>query len=328
MIVNMSQIYVGIITYNSESDIVTCLESLSQQDYPDLSVIILDNASTDQSVECVQQYNSNIHLIQNTTNVGFASGHNQIVADCQPGVDDYYMTLNPDVVLSANYISMLVAELKIQKASWGTGKLLLPNKTHIYSTGHALLKNGYAFNIGYGLPDGETFETSREVFGAPGAAAIYAGHLIEQLPLFDGNMFLYYEDVDLDWRAQLKGLRCWYCAAATATHRGSTPGPELRVQAIANRYRSVLKNACPTSLLLYNVPTIIIHILLRLILTPGLGIQLAAGIWKHARDVINKRTPFTQSTCKSINSWFQWSSQQPSSTPHSLFDRWSAFWHK
>lgn len=320
----MRHIFVGIITYNSAEDIITCLDSLSVQDYPNLTVYVLDNASQDQSVSLVKTHFPTITLIENTTNVGFAQGHNQIIETCLPSENDGYMALNPDVILKPNYISLLVKVIKINGAQWGSGKLLLPGGEMIYSVGHALLKSGYAFNIGYGLPDSPDF-SSRAVFGVPGAAALYSFNLFKDGQLFDPAMFLYFEDIDLDWRAQRAGFRCWYCAEATAEHRGSTPSAQLRTQALANRYRSVLKNACWQHLLFYNLPIITMHILARLILTPQRGLYLLQHIISQSWIILGERTTSNRDICQHMTQWFMWSKEQPSNMPRSFSQRLIAF---
>lgn len=321
----MAHVYVGVVTYNSADDIIPCLHLLHKQDYPHLSVIVLDNASSDDTVHLVQSHFPDVQFIQNDANIGFGRGHNRIIAQLNFTSNDYYMSLNPDVMLGPEYISHLVETLHTHHADWGTGKLLLPDEQHIYSVGHALLKSGYAFNIGHALLDGEQFNTAREIFGAAGAAALYSMRLFEHQPLFDPKMFLYYEDVDLDWRAQRAGFRCWYCADAVATHRGSSPSVALRVGAVVNRYRSVFKNACISHLIVFNLPIIFAHTLIRIVFTPRLGLNLLRNLVAESR-VLLERPASTTGACRRMRHWFAWSGQQPSGMPRSLYERGISFW--
>jgi GT2 family glycosyltransferase len=239
------RVYVGIVTYNSHTDLPHCLYGLAIQTYPNIYTLILDNVSTDQTVNWLREQASHIPLILNDKNVGFARAHNKIIARCTPALHEFYMPLNPDVKLTSEYIANLVTLLQQTKAGWGTGKLLLPDETDfhlnmLYSAGHGLRRGGYAFNIGYMLPDDGQFDTEREVFGAPGAAPLYSGQLIAAVApdgnLFDPDMFMYGEDTDLDWRARRQGWRCWYTPKAVAYHRGSYPGSVQRDGALVNRY--------------------------------------------------------------------------------------------
>ncbi|MBE0688523.1 MAG: glycosyltransferase family 2 protein, partial [Anaerolineae bacterium] len=257
-------VFVGIVIYDSRDDLEHCLSGLRAQTYADIHCVAIDNASSDDSVPWIRQYASDVELIENGENIGYGRAHNQIIAHCQLGADDYYLALNPDAELEPNYIEALVNTLKqTPDTGWASGKLLMKDDAgtptgKIYSTGHGLLRSGFAFNIGYGLPDDVAFLQSREVFGAPGAAVMYKQALIEDIAqdgqLFDPMMFMYGEDVDVDWRARRAGWRCWYVANAVAYHRGSWPRARLQIMGIGNRYLSVIKNADLVDLLFCSLP--------------------------------------------------------------------------
>jgi GT2 family glycosyltransferase len=200
------------------------------------------------------------------------------------------------------------------------GKLLMKTLDEngdrlIYSAGHAMLRSGFAFNIGYGLPEAAAFTRSREVFGAPGAAALYKASLIHAVSdkgeFFDPSMFLYAEDTDVDWRSRRQGWRCWYAAGAVAYHRGSCPSGRLKMMAIGNRYVSVLKNATTKNLLVFNLPFMAAHCLMRLIVTPVFGTRLIAHIARRAPAAVRRRHP-TAAMTSQLRDWFRWSTQQPS----------------
>lgn len=181
--------------------------------------------------------------------------------------------LNPDVSLEPTYIEYLLSALIEHKSGWGTGKLVLAEQPHeIYSVGHALYRGGYTVNIGHQLADNDDFNQSREVFGAPGTAPLIGSALIDDIApmgnLFDPAMFMYFEDVDLDWRARRQGWQCWYEASAVAYHRGEQADTNLRTEALKNRFLSVVKNAYWLDLLCYNLPLILLHCLARLLISP------------------------------------------------------------
>jgi GT2 family glycosyltransferase len=320
-------VFVGIVTYNSAADLPRCLESLRQQSYPYLSITILDNASTDETPQWLQRYTSDLKFIASKVNLGFGRGHNRILESCAMSRDSFYMALNPDVVLQPGYIECVVSALEQTGAGWATGKLLLPdhqNGSILYSAGHGIFRNGYAINIGYGLPDGAQFNTSREIFGAPGAAAIYRRALIESIApsgeLFDARMFMYGEDTDLDWRAQLQGWRCWYVAEAVAYHRGSNADSKLRDEAVINRYLSVIKNAFWRDLLAYNFPLIALHLLLRLVLTPRRRWHMLVQLLQLAPAMLRKRKQ-PRIPRAIILRWFQWAADQSTGQPVQLRQR-------
>jgi GT2 family glycosyltransferase len=313
--------YVGIVTYNSLADLPACIESLRAQDSGPLPVTILDNASTDETPAWVAGHAPDCHLIRSETNCGYGRGHNLILSSLSLSPGDFYLALNPDVILTPTYVTALSAALQKHQADWGTGKLLLPGGESIYSTGHALLRSGYALNIGYTLPDGPEWSQSREVFGAPGAALLISHSLLHALApdgsLFDPDFFMYSEDIDLDWRARHWGFCCWYEAGAVAVHRGSTPAEDLRVHALGNRYLAVIKNAHLLPLLVINLPLMILHCLARLIVSPRYGWQLIVHLARLGPRMWHKR-PRSMLPRRVMRQWFCWGRRQPSGQPGTI----------
>jgi GT2 family glycosyltransferase len=329
------RVCIGMITYNSMRDLPHVIAGIKSQTYPHVETIILDNVSKDESVQFVQANASFATLIINTENVGFARGHNQILQAANLGPNDYYLALNADLILSPDYVANLVSALHEKGADWGIGKLYQMDEQgnttlQLYSVGHAMLRGGYALNIGKGMDDTGQFEQGREVFGAPGAAVLMTQKLIATIApngeLFDADMFFYSEDTDLDWRARLQGFKCWYAPQAIAHHRGSLR-ESLNAQGLGNRYLSVIKNAFLLDLLIYNIPLIALHCILRLIITPKRGwiitrkvITIGPRMWKKRR-----RPTITRAT---MLDWFEWGKQQPSCQPILLSDRLGSFFKK
>ncbi len=96
---------VTIVTYNSGRFIKKCLESVLAQKYPDLEVIVVDNASTDGTTDILEQFENRCRIIYNEKNIGFAAAQNQAI-NLSSG--DWVLTLNPDVLLMANFIQALI----------------------------------------------------------------------------------------------------------------------------------------------------------------------------------------------------------------------------
>ncbi|MFN8450428.1 MAG: glycosyltransferase family 2 protein [Anaerolineae bacterium] len=317
-------IYAGLVTYNSRDDLPGCLAGLRAQTMP-VTIIALDNASSDGSADWLRANAPEVRLIVSGENLGYGRGHNAIIRSAALQAGDYYLALNPDAALAPDYVARLVETLAARlDAGWATGKLLMDDPPRIYSAGHGLLRSGFAFNIGYGLPDDARFAESREVFGAPGAAVVYKAELIRDLSadgdFFDPAMFLYAEDSDVDWRARRQGWRCWYVAEAVAHHRGGVANSEMRIMAVSNRYLSVLKNATTYDLIAYNVPYMIAHCAVRLLITPRLGVHLAAHILRGAPAALRRRRP-ARIEAGTLHEWFAWSAQQPVRQRSRLMER-------
>src|SRR5581483_11120026 len=96
---------VTVVTYNSGRFIKRCLESVLEQKYPNLEVVIIDNASTDGTVDILEHFAGSCRIYYNDENVGFAAAQNQAIALAR---GEWVLTLNPDVLLLPNFIQALV----------------------------------------------------------------------------------------------------------------------------------------------------------------------------------------------------------------------------
>lgn len=246
---------IGLVTWNSSEHLPTCLGALMRQHYTNFELIVVDNASSDHSLELVNQYNPNAKIIRNSSNTGFCHAHNQAI-QASEGV--YYLPLNPDVEMDSRFISSLVSTLEAHPECGSVGgKLLLtPRETSHYridSSGLFLDRCRRQHLRGHGEFDEGQYEISSEVFGVDGATPLYRRKMLEDVKIdgeyFDEIFFIHKEDVDLAWRARLLGWHCWYQPAAVAYHKRSfRPGqrevvaPSIRVDAIKNRYLLLIKN--------------------------------------------------------------------------------------
>jgi GT2 family glycosyltransferase len=318
-------VHVGIVTYNSAADLPACIAALRGQTYPDLAIQIVDNASSDETRAWLAANAPDLPLIANAENVGFGRAHNQIMRAV--GAADAYLCLNPDAELAPDYIEKLVAVLSDDEEhpiGSAVGKLLMDGGMRIYSAGHAITRTGYTFNIGYGMDDAPIFNARRMVFGASGAAALYRGKMLADLrsesgAIFDPDIFLYAEDTDLDWRAQRRGWACAYVPSALAYHRGTARGTFGRESAhnhliLGNRYLSAIKNADRFTLWTGVLPTLIVHLGARLILTPRFGLKLLRCIvprlprwWRKRRIEGRARRVST----RTLHAWHRWAREQP-----------------
>ncbi len=224
---------VTIVTWNSEQCLSECFASLEGQDYPELEVSIVDNASTDGTRTLLRAVESRWRVIYNASNIGFAAGQNQAI---RASAGEWVLCLNPDVVLSPDFVSQLVKAVEGQPYVGAVcGKLLRwdpsaePHKTKIIdSTGIYFTRNMRHLDRGAEETDHGQYDRVQYVFGASGAAAMFRRDFIEAVSVedqfFDEEFFAFREDGDLAWRAQVMGWKCLYTPAAVAWHvRRVTP---------------------------------------------------------------------------------------------------------
>src|SRR3954447_14478849 len=252
---------VTIVTYNSGRFIKRCLESVLAQKYPLKEIIVVDNASTDGTVDILEQFEDRCRVYYNDENAGFAAAQNQAI---RLSNGEWVLTLNPDVLLLPNFIQALVDAGQLD-GGIGTvcGKLLtmsshfeIPEKPVVDSTGiyfNPMLRH---LDRGSQEVDNGHYLNYEYVFGATAAAALYRRAMIDDISLdgefFDEDFFSYREDADVAWRAQLMGWKCLYVGAAVGWHvRRVTPEkreqfpPEIKWHSVKNRFLMRMKNAGP-----------------------------------------------------------------------------------
>ena len=202
----------------------SCLESLTNQDFSDFSVVVVDNGSTDGSVEFVQAYDPSVELVRLPRNEGFSFAVNRGI---EVSESEYVALLNNDARPDARWLGHLVKALDDHPAvDFCASKILCYDRREIIDTaGDGYATAGFFFKRGWGQEATGRYDTPEFVFSANGAGAIYRRSLFEDVGLFDEDFFAYGEDVDLGFRAQLRGHRCLYVPTAIVYHRGgSTAG--------------------------------------------------------------------------------------------------------
>ncbi len=263
-----ARILVSLVTYNSGKHLKPCLEGLKAQSYRDFEIVILDNASRDATADTIEAYRSSFHSIQmSDRNLGFCAAHNRIIRSSD---SEYVLVLNPDVMLHAQFMKLLVEAMDSQpSAGAATGKLYrwqtdpgkntvpcVDEKTELDSTGIYFTRNQRHLDRGSGDAGSGKFDRLEFVFGASGAAAFYRRKMLEDIreenEYFDTSFFAYREDADLAWRAQWLGWRCLYVPGAVGFHErkvlptGRTAVPDaINMHSFKNRFLMRIKNMDP-----------------------------------------------------------------------------------
>jgi GT2 family glycosyltransferase len=252
---------VTIVTFNSDRYIAQCLESLLEQDYARKEVVVVDNASRDETARILRDFEGRVRVVYKRENVGFAAGQNQAIALAEA---EWVLVLNPDVRLMPDFISMMVAAGEADlKAGSVCGKLLrmstdceIPQERVIDSTGIYFTPALRHLDRGGQEIDDGRYGQFEYVFGASGAAALYRREMIEDISIggefFDSEFFAYREDADVAWRAQLLGWKCLYTPLAVGYHvRNVVPENRrvlpavLNMHSVKNRWLMRIKNMTP-----------------------------------------------------------------------------------
>jgi GT2 family glycosyltransferase len=208
-----------VLNWNGRSWLERCLTALRRQTLRDFEVVLVDNGSTDDSIELVRQSFPEFQVLPLAENTGFAAGNN---AGARGARVPYLVFLNNDTEVDPGWLHALV-DVAESDSSVGlvTSHIVFMDRPDLVdSAGDGYLQCGGAFKIGHGQPVQNTAGVD-EVFGACGAAFLIRRELFTQLGGFDEDMFMVYEDVDLSFRARLGGARCVCAHAAVVRHAGS-----------------------------------------------------------------------------------------------------------
>ena len=249
---------VTIVTYNSGRFIKRCLESVLDQKYPFKEIIVIDNNSSDGTIDILEPFEDRCRIVYNEENIGFSAAQNQAIAISQA---EWVLTLNPDVLLLQGFLEALVNAGGMDPTV-GTvcGKLMtmtatfdFPEEPLVDSTGIYFTPNLRHLDRGSLQLDNGSFRNYEYVFGATAAAALYRREMIEDISIgnefFDNDFFAYREDADVAWRAQLMGWKCLYAPYAKGYHvRKALPGnrralpAEINMHSVKNRFLLRMKN--------------------------------------------------------------------------------------
>lgn len=215
-------ISVVITNYNGRRYLPDCLSSLELQTYRDFETILVDNASTDGSVEFVEENYPEVRIVRNRENLGFAGGTN---AGIRAARGEYVLTLNNDTRADSGFVEHLWKAMEIDPlVGMCAAKMLFPDGS-INSTGICISRSGAAWDRGMYEPDRGQYDRPDEVFGPCAGAALYRRKMLDEVGLFDEDFFCYMEDVDLAFRARLAGWTCRYVPEAVVHHHhGGTAG--------------------------------------------------------------------------------------------------------
>lgn len=246
---------VQIVTHNNSSTIGDCIRSVLKQRYKNISFVVIDNASTDGTQRTLRRFR--VQTILLTRNIGYAAAHN---IGLRRFTGEYVLTLNPDIVIDRDFVGGLVHALEHAPSDVGSAQALLYRVEKLTARSQTIDSAGIYMNVfrrqnlRFGGTNKKTHIFLKEyIFGPDGAAAFYRRAMLVDIDLgngiFDEDYFMHKEDVDVSWRAQLRGWRSLFVPEAVGYHiRTFRPGQRihvpagLRAHALRNRYYLIVKN--------------------------------------------------------------------------------------
>jgi GT2 family glycosyltransferase len=305
----------AVVTWNSGRFLPRSLETLRGQTWPDVELLAIDNASSDDSVEQLER--TGFRVVRNDENRGFSAAVNQALALAS---GEFLLVVNPDCRLAPDYAERLVGALESAGPGFGsaTGLLIraageaIEPTDRVDSAGIRMTRTGRHLDLGQGEPasaaasvfpaDDRLPGGAFEVFGVSGAAAMYRIAFLRDAAVdgeaLDEDFFAYREDADLAWRGRLFGWRAlcepralgWHVRRVTPATRRSLPA-EVNAHSVKNRFLLRLKNE-GAYLALRNLPGELFRDLVVVAATLTIersSLSAFAWLWKNRRRVLAKR---------------------------------------
>ena len=275
----MSLVSAIIVNRDKKTYLKDCLDSLLNQTHSSIEIIVVDNGSQDGSQEMLKEEFPQVKLIANEHNQLYCRAQNQ---GNRIAEGEYIICLNNDVVLEKDFVEeALKAANTDERIGMVCGKIISWDRQTLDSAGQLLGRSRRPIERGYKKKDTGIFDQPCYIFSAGGVAPLYKRKMLDGIKIedeyFDESYGMFYEDLDIAWRANLLGWKGFYTPRALAYHRrGGTAKvyapkigflkrydfaylpAELKISLIKNRYMTILKNDCKKDFII-NLPWIIAY---------------------------------------------------------------------
>ena len=248
-------------TYNGLGFLTTCLDALREQTYRDFATLVVDDGSTDGTAEALARDYPEVRVLRRERNSGLAVACNAGIAATG---GEFVCLLNNDTEAEPGWLGALVAALDAAPgAGSAASKLLLfDRRDTLHSAGDGFAVTGVPVNRGVWRRDSGQYDDATEIFGPCAGAAIYRRAALDAVAdgtgrPFDEDLFMYCEDVDLNWRLQLAGYRSVFAPQARIYHHlSATGGGSFASYWVGRNLLLILAKDLPLSILLRHAPRI------------------------------------------------------------------------
>jgi GT2 family glycosyltransferase len=219
-----------ILTWNRRDDVLRCVASLPRQRYPNVTPVVIDNASQDDTVVALRARYPELTILENRRNLGYAGGNNAGIGWALEHDADYVQLINSDTEVTPELTAELVrvAESDPRIAVVGCRNLLMEDPSQLWGAYSTLTYGPFLVRSdGAGATDGPQWQVIRDVDAVIGNGYLWRRQALQQVGLLDESLFGYHEDVDWCERARRAGWRVVYAGTAAIVHRGgSSSSPE------------------------------------------------------------------------------------------------------
>nr|MBQ8253011.1 glycosyltransferase family 2 protein [Lachnospiraceae bacterium] len=287
--------------YNGISYLQDCLTFLKRSKGTAFATIVVDNGSTDGSQKMVKERFPEVKLVELPENTGFSHAVNVGIKQAKT---PYVLLLNNDTVVEHDFVAELEKAMDENPDyfSFSSKMLSMKQPDVIDDAGDYYCALGWAFAGGKGKP-AERFTTQRDVFAACGGASIYRKEVFRSIGYFDVLHFAYLEDVDVGYRARLRGYKNGYCPKAVVYHAGSgfsgSRYNEFKVNLSSQNSVYLIAKNMPLLQLLINLPFLLAGFFIKTLffVKKGFGTTYLKGLWKGVRLSLSregrrKKLPF------------------------------------
>jgi GT2 family glycosyltransferase len=253
-----------IVSWNGLRHLPACLEALLPQLPPAAELLLIDNGSTDGTAAWVRGTHPHVRLIALPANLGFAGGVN---VGLRAARGDLLLLINDDAFVQAGFVAALSDELRRRPDAGAAGAVLLFDHRPdlVASAGIRVRRDGLALDLWAARSVAELPAEAQPIFGPSGGAALYRRALLEDVGLMEPGFFSYLEDVDMAWRARLRGWGSVVVPGARARHVYSATagqGSPFKQRLLGrNRLRTIVR-CVPGELLTRNLAAILMYDLL------------------------------------------------------------------
>lgn len=237
----MKSVAIIIVNWNGGKYLPDCLESIKHQTCKDFDIILVDNASSDDSLEIAKKY-KDVAIIKNDKNYGFAKGNNIGVRKALRDGYKYVVLVNNDTEADRNWLAALVS-LAEKDPKFGAiqSKILLADSGLINTAGGELHYLGFGYCGHYKEVD--NFSETSDICVASGASVLLRASVLKDVGLFDESFFMYAEDADLSWRIKAAGYKIAFEPKSVIYHKYSfSKNKNKFYYAERNRLIFVIKN--------------------------------------------------------------------------------------